>query len=631
MFTYLLFFAASLALGLSILEILKVYTPPVLKFASAQTIGSTLVLLILFLASFAFGLNFISSFVFLLTILLLSILMLLKSNFAINLEEINFKKNLKLLIPLLFIIGLIAVIFSKSIFVTYDEIVAGNRLIWVDWPIHISFISSFLYGDNFPPQNPQHAGTITTYPFFVEFLSSVLMSLGASLKTALVIPAVVLSSVFILLMYSFGRLFFEKRSIPTVALFVGLFWGGLGFLYFFGDLLSSQNFTGALLFPPHEYTFLGGKNLWFFSFILSELLPQRGFLLGLPMFFTSLMFLILGISKNSKSKILIAGYLTAVMPFFHMHSYISATVMSAAFILICFAHMISKKQIKEAKTFIWRILIYWALPILGFGLIQLPFFLKVGSQAFSYHFGWMAEGENFFVFWIKNTGLFWPLWIFAFVKIKNKLAKYVLLSSLPLFVLPNIFNFAPWPYDNLKILTYWYLIGAFPVAWSINYFWNKRFVFKVLTIIIFISLTLSGFLEIVRILNTQKTQIKLWSQDDIELSKVIIEKTEPQSTILTAAIHDHPVTSLAGRRIVIGFPGNAWSWGFSDWHEREEAVRTMFKGDSLSLTLFKKYDVDYVLISPREKAFEPMLNEDYFDQNFQLTAVGPLFRLYRVE
>ena len=125
-----------------------------------------------------------------------------------------------------------------------------------------------------------------------------------------------------------------------------------------------------------------------------------------------------------------------------------------------------------------------------------------------------------------------------------------------------------------------------------------------------------------------KTKINLWSRNDIELADVIIAKTEPRSLILTAAIHDHPVTALAGRKIIIGFPGNAWSWGLADWSQRETDVHTMFKGGPSFL--FNKYKVDYVLISPRERNFEPRLNEDYFAKNFTFVSGGPDYKLYKI-
>lgn len=630
MFLYLLFFISSLTLGLFVLKIFKIYPYLNLRLASAFIIGTSINLLTIFLLAFVFGLNFTTSFITVILSLLVSLIFLKKAEAIKGLEKIKLAYFLPL-IALLPIISVIFIIFYNSIFVSEDSIIAGNRLVWVDWPVHISLISSFVNGNNFPPQNPLHSQGITTYPFVSDFLSAILQSLGATLKSSLIAPGIIFGITIVALLYNFGRQFFEKRLTAILAVYIGLFWGGIGFLYFLEDLISSQNFVNTILFPPKEYTFLTEKNLWFFTFLYSELLPQRAFLLGMPITLTSLTFLVWGITKVSKAKIIVAAYLIGILPFIHMHSYISALIVSLSYIALTLVSEL-KDNFKKVKELIFLISLYFILPILGLGLIQIPIFMSVAGNSFGLHLGFLKGQENFFIFWFKNTGLFWPLWILGFFLTKNKIAKNILLASVPLFILPNIFRFAPWPYDNLKIFTYWYLIGSFAVATALTKLWFQKTAGKIITVILLLSLTLSGSLEIIRIANPAKTRIPLWNRNDIEMSKVIKEKTEPESIILTAAVHDHPVTSLAGRKIIIGFPGNAWSWGYSDWYKREQDVREIFQGNpTTAAILLEKYQVDYVMISPREKVFEPRINENYFLQKLDQVAVGPDYKIFKVK
>ena len=133
-------------------------------------------------------------------------------------------------------------------------------------------------------------------------------------------------------------------------------------------------------------------------------------------------------------------------------------------------------------------------------------------------------------------------------------------------------------------------------------------------------------------MDTEKTKIQLWSESDIELANLLVEKTPPNSLILTAAIHDHPSTALAGRKTIIGFPGNAWAWGLSDWSQRENDVRTIFRADSIFTSyLLQKYQVDYVLISPRERSFESQVNDEYFSKNYTLVAQGENYKLFQIK
>jgi len=609
-----------MGLGLAIMEAVKIVLPSYIKIFFAIILGVIVNILVIFGISQVFGLNITNVLIATSLTFFPSLIFLTKRPGAFEIfGKLEVKKN-PFIVGSLLVLGIfIVVFFFKSIYVNENGIIAGNRLVWTDWPVHIAIISSFVHGNNFPPQNPLYAGQTISYPFFADFLSAVLQVLGASLKTSLIIPGIILGISVIVLIYFLGIILTGSKKTAIVGLFIGIFWGGLGFLYFLQDLLTSSNFWQTLLFPPHEYTFYGEKNLWFFSFLYSELLPQRGFLFGLPMFLLGLIFLILGISRNKNSYLLASGCLVAIMPFFHMHSYLSFLFLISVLIPLTILTDFIQYGLAKAKSHLAAIIFCFLLPIVTLGLIQLPLFISLNlSQTVGLNWGWMKGHENIFLFWFKNTGFFWPLFIFAIFKIKlAPVARNVLIASVILFILPNIIRFAPWPYDNLKIMTYWYLIGAFFVAESLLYFYKKNDLGKIIATVLFITLIISGVIEVTRIFNTQKTKINLWSRNDIE-----------RSLILTAAIHDHPVTALAGRKIIIGFPGNAWSWGLADWSQRETDVHTMFKGGPSFL--FNKYKVDYVLISPRERNFEPRLNEDYFAKNFTFVSGGPDYKLYQI-
>ncbi|MBI2327303.1 hypothetical protein HYU92_03185 [Candidatus Curtissbacteria bacterium] len=621
--------------GLATLELTQIVLPWPVRAVFATVLGLIINTLAIFLVSLFVKFNLISVLVTIFLISLPSLIYLIKKSSFQNIIEDNLdiKKNWQIILGFSIITIFLILIFSKSIFVNSSGIIAGNRLVWTDWPVHIAIITSFVKGDNFPPQNPLYAGQLISYPFLSNFLSSVLQILGASLKTSLVLPGILLGLSAITTVYFLGILLTAQKQMAITGLLIGVFWGGLGFLYYAVDLLSSPNFIETLKFPPIEYTFYHLKNLWFFSFLYSELLPQRAFLFGLPMFFMALILLILGLSHHKKTYLLVAGYLVGIMPFFHMHSYLSFLLFSVIFIPLAQVTSLKKNGQTSTKRQLIYVIIYFALPIIGLGLIQLPFLLSINlNQTFGFNWGWMKEQENFFLFWFKNTGFFWPLWLFAIFKTKlNQLVKNVAIASAILFILPNIFRFAPWPYDNLKIMTYWYLIGAFLVAIALVEIYKKGLSGKILAIALFISLTASGAIEVFRIFNTPKTQIPLWSSKDIELSNSIIKNTEAESVILTAAVHDHPVTALAGRKIIIGFPGNAWSWGLADWSQREADVRTILKGDAIYAPyLLAKYKVNYVLISPRERYFEPGLNEQYFQEKFTFVIGDSDYKLFKV-
>lgn len=218
--------------------------------------------------------------------------------------------------------------------------------------------------------------------------------------------------------------------------------------------------------------------------------------------------------------------------------------------------------------------------------------------------GWLKKNDSFWWFWFKNTGLFVPIAIIGFIKAKlNRHATIFVVASSVLFILPNILSFAPWAYDNLKILTYWYLIWSILAAVGLYNISKIKYVGELVAGLLFITLTFSGILEVSRLLDRSRTQLTLWSKSDQKLAEAVKQITDPMGVFLTAPVHDHPVVSLAGRKTIIGYPGNSWSWGLSGWQEREQDVNKMYIADKEAQKLWKKYNVSYIAITQRENSY----------------------------
>jgi hypothetical protein len=154
---------------------------------------------------------------------------------------------------------------------------------------------------------------------------------------------------------------------------------------------------------------------------------------------------------------------------------------------------------------------------------------------------------------------------------------------------------------------------------------------QILAALLFLSLTLSGIVEVGRLLPTSRVSVGLWSKSDQEFAVELRDKTSADSVFLTTAIHDHPVTALAGRKILLGFPGNSWSWGIKGWDERERDVHTMFQGGEAAKKLWKKYKVDYIVVGERERYFEKELDEEYIRQNGELILEKGNTKVYKIK
>ncbi len=653
----LLFFIAAYLLGKSILKLGKIEIPAIEKAASI-VIGLVMLNLVLYFAAGVFGLTQ----ELIITICLIGLIG------AIGLERYFFPERSQRLIlirifdsvPLhsgkklfqfiknnfsqIFIWGflflLIVWLFGRALFIDpQGNLVAGDRLVWTDWPLHIGMAASFAWGDNFPAQNPTFAGEPLRYPFFADFLTGVLWKLGLPLPTALALPAIVLVLAFFGIFVQLCReILAEVGSFASEIKFEGfkflplilsLFWGGLGFVYYFQDLLKSGGFITGNFFPIREYTFWQEKNLWFFTFLYSEILPQRAFIFGLPLFFLVLYLVKSGVvrlNEDGKRQIVLAGILAGVMPFFHTHSYLSLVFLAGAIGVIGAVRIVRGSKTDRKRFF--QALFLFFLPLGVLSILQLPLFLDQ-FRGWPFEFGWMKGTDNFFWFWFKNTGFFIPLTLLGQGKL-GKSGKLIVGASWILFILPNLFHFAPWGYDNLKILTYWYLLSSIGATVALYQIKQIRLIGPVSAILIFLTLILSGIIEIARIVDTPKNQIGLWSKADQELAVEVKNKTEPRAVILAAAIHDHPVEALAGRRMVIGYPGNSWSWGLKDWDVRFQDVKTMFGGGEVAKNLWKKYGVDYIIISDRERYMDSQIAEEFIRQNGEEVIVKGNTKVYKI-
>ncbi len=630
----IIFFLSSLVIGLAILKAFRIILPLYARFSTGIVVGTAFSLISIFFMSWLFKLSATTVILFEMPIFLLSGGYLFKDQNRRGLiEDLHFELDKISFLAFAFIFVVISHLFIKSIYVEPTSIVAGNRLVWTDWPIHFAIISSFVQSSNIPPLNPQYAGQLLTYPFFADFLSAVLQACGENLKNAVVIPGIVLTTAFIAILFHFGKLLALSKRTSILGILIGLFWGGIGFLYFTQDLLSSSDFVKTLLNPPHEYTFYKEMNLWFFSFLYSEVLPQRSFLFGLPLFFMSEILLIVAVIKEKKRYLILSALIAGIMPFFHMHAFVSLILFNSIFVPLTLFTTFKHNGVKEAKKQFVNIMFFFALPAALLTIPQILIFYSLNlDQTIAPFFGWMKGQENFFIFWFKNTGLFWPLLLLALFKSKlTHLQFNVTIAAIFLFFVTNIFTFAKWPYDNLKIMTFWYLICSFIVANLLVSIYKTNKVSKLIAVIIFISLIASGTVEVFKVISNDNEKIQIWSTQDLEISRSIINNTIPGETILAAAQHDHPASTLAGRPVIIGYPGNAWSWGLKDWAQREADVHIMLKGDSyLAPILIKKYHVKYVIISQREKNFEPDLNENFFSEKGTVIAAGDGYKLYKL-
>ncbi len=520
-------------------------------------------------------------------------------------------------------------LFYRTIIWKKDGIYVGLGNNYGDLPLHLAYITSFAWGDNIPPQNPSFAGEKLTYPFLSDFLSAIFLKIGLNFQDMLFIPGFVLTVALYGIIYYFTYRLTKRRLAAIISPFLFFFSGGFGFYYFFHDLVNtSDSLWHFLMHIPRDYTKIEPHNYHWITPLTCLNVPQRAFLFGFPITVLVFSLLYTGIEQKNSSLIkvgkwkefLFAGILAGTLPLFHSHSFLAMLMVTIPLGLLFWD---------------WRKWFFFFMPAF---LLSLPQVLYLsgnvdGGSFFKPHFGWKAGKENVVWFWLKNTGLFWLMIIagfsviFAFYRKMSRMGFYTMPFFI-LFLLPNFLLFAPWDWDNIKILIYWFL-GMMPVVAFVLVclYENKRF--KILSrsgfFLILFVLTAAGGIDVFKYAIAPIGGWKEFSTEEIELAKRISAETPADAVFLNAPIHNHLVF-LSGRKSLMGFPGHAWSHGYRDAYKREHDIRKMLKGKVESGALIDTYKPHYVTIGPHEKRMG--INKGFFDANYPCMITTKNYKVY---
>lgn len=578
-------------------------------FISATWIG--------FIEALFFGLD-LNTIIFTSLILLLLSIVNLYLSFIGEIDEFKFKNIFRS--EVLFQILTLCCIFFNPFYFLFKRIImfredglyTGLAYNISDLPFHWSVINSFLYGNNFPPENTIFSGYPLRYYFLSDFFTALLMKSGLSLWFAFSFQGIVLSLTLLALVYLFTYRFTQNKIAAAISPFLFFLNGGIGFIQFFKNLFSGRENLMGVLMPITDYTNLGELGYRWINTTTSLLVPQRPFLFGFPMSILVLTLMWQGIKREQRGYFALAGLIAGLLPLFHAHSSLSLGIISVV-LFILFPSL------------------RWFWFFIPAGLLTLPqayFLIPRGdttSHFLNFHLGWMSNEDNIFWFYLKNSGLFIPLLLctLIFSKSLSFNQKKFALPFITVFLITNIIQFTPWDWDNVKVLIFFY-IGSIPfVSYGLALLWNSRF--KIISIILFISLIFSGATSIIR--GVQMSYLEN-DKEEIELAETIKKSTDPKANFLTAPVYNHFIL-LTGRPIIHGFAGSLWGQGV-DYGKRLGDIGRMYKGVYETKKLLIHYGVDYVVIGPPEKRENMEPNLEFYMNNFPIFIKTKNYYVFKV-
>jgi len=659
--------------GLSLTYLFADDEPLLWRVCAGNIVGSALFGLICFLLACFFGFN--QATVSLSFLISLSPLVLFnnKANrlkFLANwrkakgkLEGANSKKIFRFAYYVFFF-GLFWLFFERAMLETPNGIFTGGSQNLGDLPFHLGAIFSFTDGQNFPPENPSYAFAKFSYPFMADLVTASLVALDAKVREAMLVQNVFLAFSLLVILERFTFKLTGSRLAGKIAPVLLFFSGGLGFLWFFKDFWQqAQGFFDFVWNLPRDYT-SGDKFRWGNS-LITLFVTQRSLLLGMPLTIIVLQRLweVFNRDKGQGTRdelnyktdtrpsslatrhCFFLGLLAGTLPLIHVHSLVVLFVVSAFLFFF--------------RSGRWR---EWIAFGAGVSIVAVPelIWAMTGSatrltEFVAWNFGWDLRGENFIWFWFKNLGIFIPILIFGIYLVFSLLRRekenelrietdkrrfkndifhfpfsifhlYFYLPFLLCFVVANLVKLAPWEWDNIKVLIYWF-VGSLPfAAFCLAWLWNKDRIFKIIAIGCLVVLTFSGALDVWRVVAKQ-INYKVFDKDAVAISQQIKQKTAPNALFLNAPTYNSAVV-LSGRRSLMRYSGHLSSYGI-DYNERETEVKKIYSGDPAAEILLTKYGIEYVLISPEEKS-NLTVNEEFF-RRYSVAAEAGQYRVYQVK
>jgi hypothetical protein len=187
-----------------------------------------------------------------------------------------------ILYALIFI--LLWLVYERAMFEQGGAIYTGLANNYGDLPFHLSVITSFVKGGNFPPEDPTYAGARFTYPFLADFIAACFVRAGASLRGAMLLENLALALALTGLLYRWALLLTRDRAAAHLSPVLLLLSGGLGWWLLFDDAWQGKkNILAALLESQHDYTIIPESIYRWGNGLTTLLVPQRSMLLGLPL------------------------------------------------------------------------------------------------------------------------------------------------------------------------------------------------------------------------------------------------------------------------------------------------------------------------------------------------------------
>ncbi len=430
--------------------------------------------------------------------------------------------------------------FLWLVFVDGDaiKVLSPNNL--GDLSLHLTYIRFLTKGAAFWPDNPIFAGGKLTYPVGIDLFNSLLSLTGVDDLRGLIWVGL------------------GGCVCTGIALWR---WGGA---FTMAGFLCNGGVAGFAILRTLEFEDFQSTLAWK-SLPLALFATQRGLLFALPAGLLLLCSWRARFFSSDETAWRLPRWgevlLYASLPVFHFHTFLFLSIVLAMW----YAFLPDTRQSLESLVGAAFV------PATILVLLVTDFFR--GPSMLGLHPGWMQGEENFFRFWFTNFG-FLPVFIVALAwKIPRRWPGTLVFTGLGVFLLCCFVKFAPWEWDNTKLMLWSYLV-VLPFLWSEmigRWPWMLRAPACVL-------LFFSGLVSLIGGLDSKQTGFEIAQRSRLDGVAGAVRGIPISERFVGWPTYNHPLL-LLGRKMALGYTGHAWSHGL-DWEPTAEKVRDILGGES---------------------------------------------------
>jgi hypothetical protein len=169
----------------------------------------------------------------------------------------------------------------------------------------------------------------------------------------------------------------------------------------------------------------------------------------------------------------------------------------------------------------------------------------------------------------------------------------MLFAAMSIFVVAFFIKFAPWGWDNLKILIWAYFL-VLPLLWtSLITEWSLP-----MRVVVCLALFTSGFVSLFGGLSAGG--FGFIDRAELDGTGNAVAKLPIEARFATYPTYNHPVL-LQGRKVALGYLGHLWTQGFDDYGKANELLTQLMQGSDNWRKLAHDLQIHYIFWGREEK------------------------------